>query len=85
MKRKMFGLLLAVSAVALFVPAFADDKMGDGDGPTITVHGELRARWEYLDNFTDFQDKDSTTGAGDDSFDFTSYRARIGVDADFGS
>jgi len=73
MRRNLFGVLLAVSALALMTPALAD-------GPEITWHGEFRARWEYLDNFTDFNGDDTS----DDSFDFTAYRARMGADMTFG-
>jgi hypothetical protein len=83
MRRKLFGLFLALSAIALFVPVpvLADDMKHEGDAPEITVHGELRARWEYLDNYSDF-DSDDTAN---DSFDYTPYRAVLGVDALFGT
>ena len=78
MKKVLFGSLLALMAALLFVPAVA----GDDDGEKkISVHGEVRARWEYSENFTDFRDSDGSSYR--DSFDFMPYRVRVGVKGEF--
>ena len=78
MKKVLLGCLLALVAALLFVPATVADEHED---KKISVHGEVRARWEYLDNYTDFTDSDD--GSFNDSFDFVPYRVRVGVKGEF--
>ena len=81
MKKVLFGCLLLLTAASLLVtPAFAtgvhgeDDEPGDGKW---SISGELRARWEYLENYLDFD------GDIDDAIDFTAYRTRVGMTGEF--
>lgn len=78
MKKVLLGCLLTLMAALLFVPAVVAD---DDDGEKkISVHGEVRARYENVDNMTDFMDP---PGGTDDSFDFWPYRVRLGVKGEF--
>ncbi len=54
-------------------PAAADSGQGIDLGEKFTLTGSLRARWERLDNYFDFDDQT------DDAFSFFPYRARLGV------
>ena len=71
MKQKAtIGSLLLLAAATFFAPAPAVAS-------DVDVNAELRARFEYLDDFDDF---DGDMGA---SFDFTTYRLRLGLDFEF--
>lgn len=70
----------ALLIAALLVPAAGAQgsdrdkgKEGDEGDKQFTIEGEIRTRWEYLENFTDADDE------LDDSGSFFPYRARIGA------
>jgi len=69
-KRATIGSLLLLAAATFFAPA-----------PTVAsdvdVNAELRSRFEFLDDFDDFDDDVGK------SFDFTTYRLRFGLDYEF--
>ncbi|NIL99742.1 MAG: alginate export family protein [Acidobacteria bacterium] len=67
MKRMVCLSLLLAGALILPAPVLADDDK-------VTITGEAFARTEYLDDFDDF---DSNAGR---SWDFSTYRIRIGLD-----
>jgi hypothetical protein len=71
--RETIGGLLLLATVAFFAPAPAVAGDGDDDGK-LDINAGLRTRFEYLDNFDDFDDD---AGA---SFDFTTYLLRLGLD-----
>ena len=67
MKRVSLALMLALAAGLSAAPVRAQDE------PGFTVHGEVRTRWEYLENYSDLSD------ATDDNYDIFPYRVRIGA------
>jgi len=78
----MKKVLLAVLAVALVgtavVPALAAD-----DAPTFTFNGEVRARYEYLNNYFDLTDNSGSSDPNDDAYGFAPYRVIIGMTGNF--
>ena len=89
--RRLLPCGLALFAVFCVLPALAEE---DGEieilditieaeqDKTFVVHGELRTRYEYLSNYIDLLDEDN--GGADDDIEFFPYRARIGVEGNFG-
>lgn len=80
MRRLIWTCLLAVFAAISVVPVSAATH-DDGD-KKFTIMGEVRARWEYLSNYTDLQDHDDETDL-DDDFNFMPYRVRIAANGQF--
>lgn len=75
MKKIILGAVLLAFAAAIAAPAvFAGD-------PEVKVHAEMWARYEFLSNWWTVEDDDDTDPFDDDSIDFASYRARVGVEA----
>lgn len=68
MKRVALALMLALAAGVSAAPVRAQ-----GDEPSFSVHGEVRTRWEYTENHSDFNDD------ADDAYDFFPFRVRIGA------
>src|SRR5262245_52417178 len=54
MRRTVLGIALVLMLVAGLVPAIADTHEGDEGDKKFTITGEVRARWEYFENLTDF-------------------------------
>jgi hypothetical protein len=81
MKRPLTTIALAVMA-AVLVPVSAADQADDEKKFTIT--GEVRARYEYLDNLADFTDEVESGDADDDTYGISFYRVNIGAQGDFG-
>ena len=73
---KRFGLAMMLVLLAAG-PMFAAEQQ-EGD-KKFTVSGEVRSRWEWMDNLLDFDD---SPGA-DDGFDIWPYRVRVGVEGKF--
>jgi hypothetical protein len=78
----MKKVLLAVLAGALtgmaFVPALAADE-----SDKFTFNGEVRSRFEYLDNYWDLTDNQTSGDANDDSVALAPYRVMIGMTGNF--
>jgi hypothetical protein len=68
---KRFGWILFLALVVV-TPLFAEEE-----ADKFKFSGEVRARWEWLDNMLDFNDADTA----DDSYDIIPYRVRFGVNA----
>ena len=74
--RKLLSSLVAVAALSLLVvPAMAGNSGHDvaidiSDDVRLTVTGEVRIRFEWSDNLTDWSDEASLLGDGDDEFGF---------------
>jgi hypothetical protein len=83
MKKFAYVAILSLAAGMMFMPAQAQDD-DDGD-KKFTVHGEVRSRWVYLENGTDFTDTDNAFDGFDDALSFVPYRVRVGVHGDFGA
>jgi hypothetical protein len=75
MKKFLFMFLLVAAVASAFTFALAQDNT-DGEKKFV-IHGEIRQRADYLDNFSDF---DSNTG---DSGLFFPYRARLAAEGHF--
>jgi hypothetical protein len=75
MEKVLLTVLAGVLAGMTFAPARADD---DAD-KRFEFNGEIRARYEYLNNYIDQTDQTGSGHAFDDSASFTAYRATVGV------
>lgn len=74
------GLLLVLAGALIgagFAPALAAD-----DEKTFTFNGEVRARYEYLNNYLD-ETSDSSSGPNDDGYSFAPYRVMLGITGSF--
>ena len=76
MRKALVIVMLVLCAAAALPVAFAED--GDTD-KKFQVTGDVRMRWERLDNYFDFQDNKDSIPGSDDSFSFFPYRIRVGV------
>lgn len=76
MKKFLFMFLFAAAVASAFTFVVAEE--GAGGDKKFVIHGEIRQRADFNDNFTDF------TEDSDDSFLFFPYRARIGAEGHFG-
>lgn len=79
--KRLFVLgVLAAGALLAAVPALADDHEATGqEEKRFHIHGEVRVRGDYTENFFDLED-DEAVSAIDDEFGFWPYRIRIGAD-----
>ncbi len=79
--KKLFVLsVLVAGALIAAVPALADDhEAAEGDEKRFHIHGEIRARGEYTENYFDLEDDEAVSGL-DDEFGFWPYRVRIAAD-----
>jgi hypothetical protein len=82
MKKFAYAAILALTAGLFIAPAMATSHEGEGD-VKISIHGDIRVRWEYLSNLTDFRDHDNSGDSLDDDFDIWPYRVRMGVKGAF--
>ncbi|MFQ5669359.1 MAG: alginate export family protein [Acidobacteriota bacterium] len=80
MKKFVYLGGLVLSAGLFAMPAIAAN--GDNDDG-VTLHGEFRARYDYISNFVDFQDSATSGDPLDDDIDFIPYRVRIGAKKHF--
>jgi hypothetical protein len=78
MKKVLLTVLAGVLAGMTFVPARAQD---DAD-KKFEFNGEVRARYEYLNNYTDLTDT-ASLDANDDSFSIAPYRVMVGMTGNF--
>jgi len=76
MKKFLFTLLLAAAVAGGFTFVLAEENQGEEK--KFVIHGEIRQRADFNDNFTDASDDIS------DSFLIFPYRARIGAEGHFG-
>ncbi len=80
--KRLFALgVLAAGALLAAVPALADDHEATGEEEKrFHIHGEVRVRGEYTENFFDLEDDETISEGGDDEFGFWPYRVRIAAD-----
>ena len=74
MKKFLFLFLLAAAVASAFTFVLAEDDQGE---KKFVIHGEVRQRADYLDNFTDFDDDNSDSGL------MYPYRARLAAEGHF--
>ena len=79
MKKVLFMVLAGVLAGMTFVPARAQD---DPD-KKFEFNGEVRARYEYLNNYLDLTDNQGSGDPADDSYSNSPYRVMIGMTGNF--
>lgn len=79
MKKVLFTVFAGVLAGMTITPARAAD---DAD-PMFTFNGEVRARYEYLNNYTDLTDHDGSAALNDDILGITPYRVIVGITGNF--
>jgi hypothetical protein len=78
MKKVLLTVLAGALVGTFVVPALAAD-----DAPTFTFNGEVRARYEYLNNYFDLTDNSDSSDPNDDSYGFAPYRVMVGITANF--
>lgn len=76
MRKALVIAMLALCAAAALPAVFAQE--GDTD-KKFQITGDIRMRWERLENYFDFQDSKDSIPGSDDAFSFFPYRFRIGV------
>jgi len=74
MKKFLFLFLLAAAVASAFTFVLAEDDQGE---KKFVIHGEVRQRADYLNNFNDFDDD------SDDSGLMYPYRARLAAEGHF--
>jgi hypothetical protein len=74
MKKFLFMFLLAAAVASAFNFALAQENDGE---KKFVIHGEIRQRADYLDNFSDFDSNTSDSGL------FFPYRARLAAEGHF--
>lgn len=73
--------VLAAGALLVSVPVVAHEaESGDGDGKKFHIHGEVRVRGEYTENYFDLTDSTASGGVNDDEYGYGPYRVRISAD-----
>ena len=77
MKKVLLTVLAGALAGTMF-PALAADE-----SDTFTFNGEVRARYEYLNNYFDQTDNEASGDPNDDSYSFTPYRVMVGITGNF--
>jgi hypothetical protein len=78
MKKVLLTVLAGALAGATFAPVLAAD-----DSDTFTFNGEVRARYEYLNNYLDVTDNDESGDPNDDSYSLAPYRVMVGITGNF--
>jgi hypothetical protein len=71
--------MLALCAAAALPAAHAED--GETD-KKFQVTGDIRMRWERLENYFDFKNTEDSIPGSDDAFSFFPYRFRFGVNGE---
>ncbi len=82
--RQVARLALLVLVAGFGLDAYADDPAGgteEGEKKW-KLRGEIRTRFEYLENFLDGQDSDESGDINDDEFSFAPYRVRVGAEGE---
>jgi len=79
MKKVLLTVLAAALAGATFVPARAEDDAEK----KFDFTGEVRTRYEYLNNYTDLQDSTSANPGFDDGVSLAPYRVMVGITGNF--
>jgi len=75
MKKVWLTVLVGALLGITFVPALAEDDAEK----KFEFTGEVRARYEYLNNYTDLQDNDPATDSFDDAFGIAPYKVKVGI------
>jgi len=75
MKKVLLTVLAGALCGLTFVPALAQD---DAEKKFV-INGEVRARYEYLNNYFDLTDNDNSGDINDDSVSLAPYRAMVGL------
>ena len=83
MKRTIFGIALVLLLAAGLAPVMASTHEGEDGEKKFTITGEVRARFEYFDNLTDFVDHDDSGDINDDNYELWPYRVRIAAHGQF--
>lgn len=76
--KKVLLTVLAGALAATFVPAVAADE-----SDKFTFNGEVRARYEYLNNYLDVTDNQQSGDPNDDSYSLAPYRVMVGITGNF--
>src|SRR5262245_13509269 len=76
MRKALVMGVLALCAMAAAPAVVAQDEDTD---KKFEFTGDVRMRWERLENYFDFKDSDNDIPGSDDAFSFFPYRIRIGV------
>jgi len=79
MKKVLFTVLAGVLAGMTFVPALAQDD----EEKKFEFNGEVRIRYEYLNNYLDLTDNDGSGDPNDDSIGIAPYRVYVGMTGNF--
>jgi hypothetical protein len=79
MKKVLFTVFAGVMAGLTMAPAVAQDDTSK----MFTFNGEVRARYEYLDNYLDITDNDNGSATNDDQMGITPYRVMVGITGNF--
>lgn len=79
MKKLLFTVLAGMLAGMSAVPALADD---DADN-TFEFNGEVRARYEYLNNYLDLTNNSGSSAIDDDRVTLAPYRVMVGITGNF--
>jgi hypothetical protein len=78
----MKKVLLTVFAGALVGATFVPVRAADDD-KTFTFNGEVRGRYEYLNNYIDQLDNQNSGDPNDDSYSLGPYRVMLGITGNF--
>jgi len=77
--KKVLLTVFGVAAIgAMLVPARAQE-----DEKSFTFNGEVRARYEYLNNYIDQLDNSQSSDPNDDSYSLAPYRVILGITGTF--
>jgi hypothetical protein len=79
MKKMLFTVFAGLVAGLTVIPARAAD---DAD-KMFTFNGEVRARYEYLNNYLDLIDNTGGSSVNDDQMGITPYRVMVGITGNF--
>jgi hypothetical protein len=78
MKKVLFTVLAGALVGMTFVPARAEDEE-----KKFEFNGEVRARYEYINNYLDLTDNKASGDANDDAVGFAPYRVMVGMTGTF--
>ncbi len=77
MKKFLFTFLLAAAVASAFTFVLAQEDQGDQGEKKFIIHGEIRERADYINNFSDFNNDVSDSGL------MFPYRARLAAEGHF--